>query len=452
MKRFTRVFALCLSSLLVASGGLSAQESVAEAFPVLTLEEAISIAQANNRNIKNAVLAASIAADQIAAARTKRYPAIDLYGLGSQLLTPLDFSFARGTFGTYPGIGPIPATNTSIHTPLRPTFFGVVQLKQPLSQQHKIGLNLRLGDLNKTLSDEKLRAEKQSVANQVKQAYYGLLRTRSALEVSDENLKLDQELARITKQNVEQKTALKADAMDIDAKIAQEEYNHQVLSDALATKKEQLNELLGRDLRTAFTVPQTPAALPNEIDLEAARGKALAQRPELRESRLAVKQAELNRRITKADYIPDVTFAVSDLSLASVNSLLPGNVASVGLLVTWSPLDWGRRKSELSQATKQIEQSKNSVNELEAQILVEVADKFRKLEQARALIRASDLGLSSARERQRVAMNQYEQKAALMTDVLQQEAAVQNATDQYQRALLAFWTAKADFEESVGED
>lgn len=428
-----------------------AQESAPAELPVLTLQDAIRIAQANNPSLKNALLASSIANEQIAEARTARFPSVKIYALGSQLLTPVDFTFDRGIFGTFPGIGPVPADKTRIHTPLRPTFYGVSQMLQPLTQQYKIGLNIRLAGLGKTLSDEKLRAQQHSVANQVKQAYYGLLQTQSALEVTSENLKLDAELYRLMLQNVEQKTALKADAMDIQAKLAQEEYNQQVLRDSLATQKEQLNSLLGRDVRTDFSVASVSEASAVEIDLETARAKAIASRPELRQSRLGLQQAVLNRRITKSSYIPDVSLAVSNLSMVNASPLLPSNVASAGVLLTWNPLDWSR-KHELAEASKTIEQAKNSASDLESQILVEVGDKFRKFQQTRSLLRVAGLGLASAQERLRVTLNQYEQKSALMKDVLQQKSAVQNAADQHQRALLAFWTAKADFEKALGED
>jgi len=427
------------------------QDSASNAASTLALEEAIRIAQSNNPNLKNALLASSIASDQIAEARTARFPTVKIYALGSQLLTPVDFTFDRGIFGTFPGIGPVPADKTKIHTPLRPTFYGVSQILQPLTQQHKIGLNIRLAGLGKTLSDEKLRAQQQAIANQVKQAYYGLLQTQSALEVSKENLKLDAELHRLMQQNVEQKTALKADAMDVQAKLAQEEYNQQVLRDSLATQKEKLNSLLGRDVRTDFSFASVSEAGTVAIDLETARAKALAARPELRQSRLGLQQAMLNRRITKSSYIPDVSLAISNLSMVNASPLLPSNVASAGVLLTWNPLDWSR-KHELAEASKTIEQAKNSVSDLESQILVEVGDKFRKFQQTQSLLRVASLGLASAQERLRVTINQFEQKTALMKDVLQQKSAVQTATDQHQRALLAFWTAKADFEKALGED
>jgi len=115
-------------------------------------------------------------------------------------------------------------------------------------------------------------------------------------------------------------------------------------------------------------------------------------------------------------------------------------------------MDWGRRKHELATATKQIEQTKNSVNDTESQVLVEVAAKFRRLAESRALLSAAKLQLEAEREKLRVLMNHYAQKVALSKDVLQQRASVENATSQNSQALLSFWAAKADFEKSLGEE
>jgi outer membrane protein len=441
-----------LFCLLVGSSvSAFAQDSAPSESTALTLEQAVSIAHANNRFVRNAQLVASIDEDQIAEARTYRFPSLKLYALGSQLLTPVDFTFQRGTFGSFPGIGPIPAADTRVHTPLRPTFYGLTQFSQPLSQQYKIGLNIKQAKLAKLVDEQKLRAEKQSVTNQVKQAYYALLRTQSSLASSEENLKFDRELDRTTEQYVAEKTALKSDSMDVRARIAQEEYNNLMLRDALASQKEQLNDLLGRDIRTDFAVAEVSEATIVETNLDAAQAQALSARPELREARLTVRQAELNRRITKTQYIPDVSLAVNNLSLANVN-LLPSNVTAAGVLVSWDPLDWGRRRHELAAASKTIEQSKNSANETEAQILVEVAAKFRKLGESRALLHATSLQRDAEREKLRVVMNQFEQKAALLKDVLQQKMSLESVTNQHNQALLSFWTVKADFEKSLGEE
>ena len=46
----------------------------------------------------------------------------------------------------------------------------------------------------------------------------------------------------------------------------------------------------------------------------------------------------------------------------------------------------------------------------------------------------------------------YRLDAVLLKDVLQAQTVLANSDYDYQKALLAFWTAKADFEKAIGED
>ncbi|HJY86312.1 MAG TPA: hypothetical protein VKE24_05690, partial [Candidatus Acidoferrales bacterium] len=79
--------------LILCAVSARAQNSTPNQPPVLTLDEAVALAQAHNRLIKDAQLTAAIGDDQIAKARTYRFPSVSFYGLGSQLFTPVDFTF-----------------------------------------------------------------------------------------------------------------------------------------------------------------------------------------------------------------------------------------------------------------------------------------------------------------------------------------------------------------------
>ena len=62
------------------------------------------------------------------------------------------------------------------------------------------------------------------------------------------------------------------------------------------------------------------------------------------------------------------------------------------------------------------------------------------------------MGQETVREKLRVKTNQFQIQAALLADVLNLRADLAATNDRYQQALLAFWTAKADFEHATGED
>ena len=81
--------------------------------PLLTLDQAIQIAIANNRSLKIASLDVDKSKWELAAVKTKRLPSMNGYLLGSGNLTSPTFTFKQGTFGSINNI-PIPAKNTAI--------------------------------------------------------------------------------------------------------------------------------------------------------------------------------------------------------------------------------------------------------------------------------------------------------------------------------------------------
>ena len=433
----------CLPGLLLASLALPAQDS-------LTLDRAVELALKNNRQVKAAAIEVEKAGDQVAATRTHRLPQFQFNAFGSQLLTRLDFLFPRGAFGVFRGIGPVPGSDTNITTPRRPSLFLYGTVSQPLSQLHKIGLGVHLQQLTRDLDREKMEQARQNVANSVKKIYYGLAQTQSALDATMESIKLYTEIDRVVGESLTEQVVLKADSLDVKANLAKAQYTSVTLRNNMATLREQLNDAMGRDLRVEFRVDAASDSVLFQVDLEPARARALEQRPEVRQARIRIRQAEYDRSLKKAEYIPDVSFNFSYLSPFSI-SVVPKNIASAGLMVTWDVFDWGRKKHELGMKDKTIDQAKLDLEETQAQILMEVDTRARKLEESRALLKVTQLGMDAAQEKVRVASNRYSEKAALLKDVLQTQTVLADSSYQYQQALAGFWTARADFEKALGE-
>lgn len=417
----------------------------------LSLDEAITLALRENRDVKTAVLEIGKAGDRLSAARTRRLPEFKFYGLGSELLSSIDFRFDQGVFGSYPGIGPIPAQNTVISTPRKPNYYFIGQINQPISQLYRTNLNLKQLALGREIAEQQARAQRQAVINNVKQAYYAILQSQTALRSTVETLKLYRELDRLTGEYVVQQVALKSESLEVKTRLAKSELDEITMRDQLASQKEQLNRLLGRDLQTEFDVTAAPAVSFYEVDLPAAREQAMRRRPEIEQARLKFKQAEMDRRIKKSEYIPDLSLSFSYISQQNIN-FAPRQVASLGALLTWEPFDWGRKKREIAEKTKSIEQAEQSMRETESSVLTEVNAKFRKLQQTRQMLVIGRLTEETAIEQVRVASNRYAAQSALMKEVLQAQASLADANHQHQQAVLAFWTARADFEKAIGGD
>jgi outer membrane protein TolC len=252
-------------------------------------------------------------------------------------------------------------------------------------------------------------------------------------------------------QRVSQEAALKSDSLDVKAKFANEKYKLAQLRNTLDSRKEYLNNLLGRDIRAEFETEKVPVASFEEVELRLAQSRALAQRPEVKQAELSMRQAEYDRRIAKADYIPDVGIAFNYASNFNVD-VLPRNMTSIGFELKWEPWDWGRRKDIVNQKKITETQAQTQLHDVQARVLMDVNARFRKLEESRLLISVAQAERDAAQQRLREVTNKYEQQAVLLSDVLRQQASTASASDDYQQALLGFWSAKSDFEKSLGEE
>jgi outer membrane protein len=452
--RFKYLSVIVLACALASPMASSAQEQISNADtqePILTLDEAVTLALQHNRLVKNSVLEVQKYDFQVNTARSRRKPQFQFTMLGGELLHPFDFTFPAGSFGTYPGTGPIPSTNAKIHTPAVFTTYITANADQPLTQQYKIGLGIHMAELGRDIAREDVRAERQKIAAEVRNAYFNLFAVQASVDAAHEAVKTFEEAQRVTVQYVSEKTVLRADALDVDARLAKSRYELSVAENGLATQREALNQLLGRDVATPFRVDFVPEQDTSDLTLDSARNAALVNRPECRQAHLKEKQAEYDRRLAKAEYIPDLSLSLRYQGLFNVQ-VLPQNVTTAGFYLTWEPFDWGRRHNKVVEAAKTIDQARNGIQETESKVAVEIGAKYRKWQEASLLLKASRAAHEASAEQLRVTGNKYMEKAALLKDLLQAQAQSSETNFQYQQALSSYWSAFAELRKAMGEE
>jgi len=443
-----RLMTMAALTLAVAPPAMAQEPAARE---TLTVEEAVELALQHNRRVALAAMDVERAEKKVDAARTRRLPSLELQAMAGTTLTPVRVTYPAGTFGSFPQTGPIPAEDTVIEAPQALSGNVNATLAQPLTQLHRIGLNTKLNELSRDIEQQKLREERAAVVAEVRGLYYQLLQAESGLRAAEELVETYRELDRVVVQQVAVEAALPSDGLEAKSHLATEEYKLAQLRGDLATSRERINQLLGRDLEHEFSVVAVPEASLEEVDLGAAVAQALERRPDLAQRRLAVEQADTDRRMKKAESIPDVSLAVTYVSFVNVD-LVPSNIAMAGLQLKWEPFDWGRRGKEKAEKEIQVAQAKSSALEAESQARIEVAHRFRRLQEARLLLEAERLGRDAAAERLRVMTSRHRVEAALVKDVLQAQAEMSAARTQYDAALSTFWTARADFQKAIGEE
>lgn len=431
--------ALCSSSVLAQGAG-----------EILTLERAIEQATTANRLTRIATLEEEKATAAGAALHAQRFPHLDFKALTGATLSPLDFTFRQGIFGTYPTTGPVPFQDVKVTAPR--SFGSAIAFTavQPLTQLGKISMGEKLYALEHDLDVEKTRQQRHALVGDVKRTYYGLQQTRAGLTAVQQALAQLEELERVVGQYVEQQVALRSDQLSVQTERARVEHTRLTLRNQEQTLKERLNLLMGRPLQTAFEAGPVPETVLQDDDVEAAVAAARRSRPELRQADINITRAEQDLALKQRERAPDVSLAAGFVQLVNID-VLPPTLAAAAVLFTWEPLDWGRRKQEAAQRGTALEQARLARQEAEAQIELDVRMKARKASEARQLLRVTQLARDTAAEKLRVTTERYRVESTLLRDVLEAQTAMARTTQEYEQALGAFWTARADLEQAIGD-
>src|SRR5437588_9316659 len=418
---------------------------------VLSLDEALQLAKSNNRDLKQFGFDVGRQREALGEAKTHLYPRFDTSLLAAQWLAPFDFTINKWQFGTFPGTGPIPGSNTDLHTPARPIPIASVTATQPLTQLIRIHLFVAEQRLKVDAAQLSFDQREQKLADDVRQSYYQVLQSQIQYESQQSVVKYLEELLQLTDRRFRQQAVLEADRLSVKAELAKATYQLTTIEDMLADSKEGLNHLLGRSVQTELSVEPVPATFPEQEDLSAARVTALAHRPEVKLAANRVRQAELSTKSEKTHYIPDIAIQAGYFSPANIN-FLPQNIGSVGALLTWQPWDWGERRHKVRQAALVEQQAGLSLEETREQILLDVNSKFRHLREARSHLAVAEAIRDAELEKMRNQKEAYSQQAILLSDLLKQQSSLAEAEGEYHQAVLAYWSARADFQKSLGEE
>jgi outer membrane protein TolC len=437
---------LALIWTLAGSGTALGQDG-----PVLTLADAMTLARANNRTVQIRKLDVTRAGQNLADVKARRLPQFDTYIRGGMSLRPIEFTIPASALGVYPATGPIPASDATVETPRALTGVVLFTASQPLTQLFKIGVAVHQSEVAREGATVQQRAAEAAAVEEVRTRYYQIVQTEAQVAAATAGVQYLTELAGLMERRLAERAVLRGDSLTVQAKLAQQKYQVLALTDAIASAKEALNQLLGRSLDTAFTLePLAAAALP-DLEIAGAVKEAIANRPELQAARLQHTSASLDVDRARAERLPDISAQLSYVTFPNV-SFVPQNLISAGVMVQWQPFDWGQRRRQIAQARVAANQAKLAMDDAEQQVAVEVRSLYRKLQEDRALVEAQAAVRESEREKLRVLTTRYEEHAALLSDLLQQQAATAQAEGEYQKAVAGLWIDRANFDRALGRE
>jgi outer membrane protein len=441
---------IAVAALLSAATPAVAGSDNDAAAAALSLEQAVDLAYRHNHLLASTARGVSEAEERAAAIRTRRLPALHVDAFGGRLLNSFQLAIPAGALGT---IGAFPTKDNSLRVPTSWSGAAMVSLSQPITQQYRIGLSLDIAQLDRQIAGEDLRRERQRVASEVRTTYYQISAREAGIVALRDLVRSVEELDAVTSRYFAESLVLRSDALEVKARLARERQRLEAAESELAAQREHLNQLLGRDVLEPFRVA-TPSALASpaaSINLETSRQRAQASRAEVRAASLRSSQADTQRRLATAGWIPDVSLVASYTRLTN-SETTPQDVGTVGVFFSWEAFDWGRKGHEAKEREHATEQAREGRLEAEQQIAVEVGQRWRGVRDAAALLEATRLEADASAASLDTDRSRYRENAAILRDVLRTEARLSGARHDFTDALAGYWSAVAELERTMGDE
>jgi len=425
--------------------------AVAHAQPrPLTLDEAVSLATQHNSMVKIAGDKVKEMDARVHGARASYFPVLANDSTAVHMADQQHIDIPEGTLGVYPQIGPLPGRNVSLDQGKLNFGLSTTTLSQPITQFFKIraGVDVSRADAAGARAD--MRRAENEVAYKVKEVYYGILATERRRDAVDAQIRAAELRITETRNAVVTGVALEVKAAEVRSQIAQARHVHGQLQDAVTDMKEELADLCGLpvDTELGLSLLDGSGSDPSP-EIEAAVDSALAHNPEVEAAAHQVEKARAALRAARAEYIPEVG-AFAQHIYQDGAPFLTHNNGAVGLHMTWTIFEFGKRRGQVSERSAEVAQAEENLARLRNRVRIDVEKAVRKLNRAETGVNSATELVAATTEGHRVTSDQAEAGTANRSVFLESEASMLNAQADLLRAEYDRSVAAADLARLTG--
>lgn len=438
---------------LVAAAALGAEE--------LSLQQAIDLALRQNPGLLSSELKLKAAEGQSQAARGALVPQLTASGTAMRLNSLIDMGAGDVYYlpvlsgATYVPTGEVvPMAGFDIATDkVGNTYAGKLSAQWPIYTGGRVWQGYQISRLSVESARHELDTTRAGIVLSVKQAYYGLLLARRALEVVRES---DSTIGRhVERVRAMYRKGLVSKLDLLRTEVQQSSLQPQVIrmQNAVDLARYRLNLVLDRGLEEPVTPTDSLAYHPVALDSAALIQEALRSRPELAQVEIARKVADRASLISYSGLQPSLVL-LADYSYSKGQGFSGDEWQKnwdVGVAASWTLFDGGSALGHIKEARSNARRVALARGQVQDYIRLEVMAGILAVRAGEKAIASQEKAVEQADEALRMAQARYESGQATNLDVLDAQLALTQARTNRFQAIHDYLVSLAALERATGK-
>jgi len=391
----------------------------------ITLPEAVQLALKHNHLVRIAGFQVEEKQHAKDVARSAYFPTVRNE---SRVLNVTDtqlIQIAAGSLGTVGGTS-IPQRSVVLNQGGKTFVTSGTGLVQPLTQlftRVKPANDAAGADLNATRANA--HETQNEVALKVHQLYYHVLVAQLHRSATEARIKAAEDLQNERIQQVKYGSTLEEELIESRTQSLQAKQELLSTELQLSDLTLQLDDILGLPLTTALELDPGVTGVRDTCEREECIKVARQSHPEIVAAREDLRKASAGVRLSKAEYVPDVS-AFARYSYQNQVPFLARNFGTFGVELTYDLFDGGRRRAALHESDAKVAQAKENLARVTEEVELRLQVAYNKLQRTREMVKVSEELSALRTESSRVFAQQLEKGEALRS---QADNAVAQAFD-----------------------
>jgi outer membrane protein, heavy metal efflux system len=285
--------------------------------------------------------------------------------------------------------------------------------------------------------------EELTVIARLRELFYRVLADEQFVKVARENLDSAKQLLDLVEKRVRLGESRQIELIKAQVEFSTLELEHEKARTTLTGDRQVLNRFLLENLPADFSVYGNFTALDEAVPLSRWREATLTTHPLLASQNAALRQAESTLSAERQAWVPDVTVKV--FQNRDIDLVATGGGISVPL-----PL-WNRKEGEVDKAAAARRQAEAELSLTRQELETKLAAQYSLYQVARRQVESFQKNiLPKAAESLRLAEFTYRQGETGLLEVLDSRRVYRATEQDYFKALLEYWLARAELWQIAG--